>query len=102
MKRISTAVLGAALVTGMAGLTIATPAIAKKKEEAKGPSYTQAVALAANKAKAAFAAKDMAAAEAATAEAEAAVKMLRAQVVQSAHEFHRHLKSGRSREVGGL
>jgi len=75
MKRISTAVLSAALVTGLAGVTIATPAIAKKKDEpAKGPSYTQAVAVAANKAKAAFAAKDMAAAEAATAEAEAAAK----------------------------
>ena len=75
MKRISTAVLTAALVTGMAGVTIAAPATAKKKEEApKGPAYTQAVALAAQKAKAAFAAKDMVAAEAAIAEAEAAVK----------------------------
>lgn len=75
MKRISTAVLTAALVTGMAGVTIAVPAVAKKKEEApKGPSYTQAVALAAQKAKAAFTAKDMVTAEAAVAEAEAAVK----------------------------
>ena len=75
MKRISTAVLTAALVTGLAGVTLATPAFAKKKDEApKGPAYTQAVALAAQKAKAAFAAKDMVAAEAATAEAEAAVK----------------------------
>jgi len=75
MKRISTAVLTAALVTGMAGVTIAPPAFAKKKEEApKGPQYTQAVAIAAQKAKAAFAAKDMVAADAATTEAEAAVK----------------------------
>lgn len=75
MKRISTAVLTAALVTGMAGVTIAAPASAKKKEEApKGPAYTQAVAVAAQKVKAAFAAKDMATAEAGVAEAEAAVK----------------------------
>lgn len=75
MKRISTAVLSAALVTGMVGVTIAAPAVAKKKDEpAKGPAYTQAVAVAANKAKAAITAKDMAAAEAAVAEAEAAVK----------------------------
>lgn len=75
MKRISTAVLTAALVTGTAGVTIAAPAFAKKKEEApKGPAYTQAVALAAQKAKAAFTAKDMVAAEAAVVEAEAAVK----------------------------
>ncbi len=75
MTRISTAVLTAALVTGMAGVTIAAPAFAKKKEEApKGPSYTQAVAVAYNKGKAALVAKDLATAEAATTEAETAAK----------------------------
>ncbi|MES2095437.1 MAG: hypothetical protein V4459_01625 [Pseudomonadota bacterium] len=76
MKRISTTVLAAALVTGMAGVAFAPVAVAKKKEEPapKGPAYTQAVALAAQKAKTALLAKDMVTADAAIAEAEAAVK----------------------------
>ena len=75
MKRISTAVLTAALVTGMAGVTIATPAFAKKKEEApKGPQVSPAVGAAIQKAKAAFTAKDLVAADAAVSEAEANAK----------------------------
>jgi len=75
MKRISTAVLSAALVTGLAGVTIATPAFAKKKEEpAKGPQVSPAVGAAIQKAKAAFEAKDMAAAETAVVEVETNAK----------------------------
>jgi tetratricopeptide (TPR) repeat protein len=76
MKRISTAVLTAALVTGMAGVTFAPEAFAKKKEEAKptGPQVSPAVGASIQKAKAAFAAKDMAAAEVAVAEVEAGAK----------------------------
>jgi tetratricopeptide (TPR) repeat protein len=75
MKRISTVVLGAALVSGMAGMTIAMPALAKKKEEApKGPQVSPAVGAAIQKAKTAFAAKDMAGADAAVTEVEAAAK----------------------------
>ena len=73
MKRISTALLSAALVTGMAGVALAPPAFAKKKEEpATGPKVGAAVGAGIQKAKTAFAAKDMAAAEAAIAEVEAA------------------------------
>ncbi|QDZ07427.1 hypothetical protein FPZ24_07995 [Sphingomonas panacisoli] len=75
MKRISTAVLTAALVTGLAGVTIATPSAAKKKEEApKGPQVSAAVGAGIQKAKAAFAAKDWAGAEAAIVEVETAAK----------------------------
>lgn len=75
MKSISTAAFAAAMVAGAAGLAFAPPAFAKKKEEAPaGPQYTQAVAVAANKAKTALLAKDLATAEAAVGEAEAAAK----------------------------
>lgn len=75
MKSISTAALAAAMIAGAAGLAVAPPAFAKKKEEAPaGPQYTQAVAVAANKAKTALLAKDLATAEAAVAEAEGAAK----------------------------
>lgn len=75
MKSISTAAFAAAMVAGATGLAFAPPAFAKKKEEAPaGPQYTQAVAVAANKAKTALLAKDMATAEAAVGEAEAAAK----------------------------
>ena len=72
MKSISTAAFAAAMVAGATGLAFAPPAFAKKKEEAPaGPQYTQAVAVAANKAKTALLAKDMATAETAVGEAEA-------------------------------
>jgi tetratricopeptide (TPR) repeat protein len=75
MKSISTAAFAAAMVAGATGLAFAPPAFAKKKEAAPaGPQYTQAVALAFNKGKAALAAKDMTAALAAVTEAEAAIK----------------------------
>lgn len=76
MKRISTAVLTAALVTGLAGVTIAVPAVAKKKEEAKPASnaVSKEVGVAVEKAKAASAAKDSVALEAAVVEVEAAAK----------------------------
>jgi tetratricopeptide (TPR) repeat protein len=75
MKSISTAAFAAAMVAGATGLAFAPPAFAKKKEEAPtGPQYTQAVAVAANKAKIALLAKDLVTAEAAVGEAEAAAK----------------------------
>ena len=76
MTRMSTAMLSAALVTGMAGAAIAPPAVAKKKEEpaATGPKVSPAVGAAIQKAKTAFAAKDMAGTEAAVVEVEAAAK----------------------------
>ncbi|HEX4693515.1 hypothetical protein [Sphingomonas sp.] len=76
MKRISTAVLSAALVAGMAGVAYTPAAFAKKKEDAKptGPQVSPAFGAAFNKAKAAFTAKDDATAEAATVEAEGLAK----------------------------
>jgi len=75
MKSISTVALAAAMIAGAAGLTVAPPAFAKKKEEVPaGPQYTQAVAAAYNKGKAALTAKDMATALASVTEAEAGVK----------------------------
>lgn len=75
MKRISTALLSAALVAGMAGAAYA-PAAQAKKDDAKptGPQVSPAVGVAVEKAKAASAAKDMVALEAAVVEVEAAAK----------------------------
>src|SRR3569623_1279000 len=75
MKRISTALLSAALVAGMAGIAFA-PAAQAKKDAAKptGPQVSPAVGVAVEKAKAASAAKDMVALEAAVVEVEAAAK----------------------------
>src|ERR1700754_2878826 len=64
MKSISTAAFAAAMAAGATVLAFAPPAFAKKKEEAPaGPQYTQAVAVAANKAKTALLAKDIAGAQ---------------------------------------
>src|SRR3569623_2129284 len=69
MKRISTALLSAALVAGMAGIAFA-PAAQAKKDDAKptGPQVSPAVGVAVEQAKAASAAKDMVALEAAEVE----------------------------------
>jgi len=75
MKSISTAALAAAMMAGAAGLTVAPPAFAKKKEEVpKGPVVSPAVGAAVQKAKTALEAKDLATAATAVAEAEAAAK----------------------------
>lgn len=75
MKRISTAALSAVLAAGMMGVAFAPAAVAKKKEEpAKGPQVSPAVGAAIQKAKTAFGAKDMAAAEAAVVEVETNAK----------------------------
>lgn len=75
MKRISTAVLSAALVT-MAGVAFAPAALAKKKEEAQpaGNTVSKEVGVAVEKAKAASGAKDIVALEAAVVEVETAAK----------------------------
>lgn len=74
MKRIPTAALATAILAG-AAVAAAPPAVAKKKEEAPaGPQLSPAFGAAFQKAKAAFAAKDDAAAEAATVEAEGLAK----------------------------
>ncbi|THD36543.1 MAG: hypothetical protein E7773_05885 [Sphingomonas sp.] len=75
MKRISTAVLSAAFLTGMVGVAFAPAAFAKKKDEAPaGPTVSPAVGAAVQRAKAASAAKDIAGLEAAVVEVEAAAK----------------------------
>jgi tetratricopeptide (TPR) repeat protein len=76
MNRISTTVLAAALVTGMAGVAFAPVAVAKKKEEPAptGPQVSPVVGAAIQKAKTALLANDLVTAEAGIAEAETAAK----------------------------
>jgi tetratricopeptide (TPR) repeat protein len=75
MKSISTAALAAAMIAGAAGLSVAPPAFAKKKEEApKGPAVSPAVGAAIQKAKTALEAKDLTTAATAVAEVEAGAK----------------------------
>jgi hypothetical protein len=74
MKTISKLALGLALASGVSGVALTTPAAAKEKKAPAGPQYSPDALKAAQAAQAALTAKDMATAEPALVQLEAAAK----------------------------